>query len=437
MSEIHDKEAYAKIMPGVFEQYGKNFCCAPWNTLWTSATGDIKYCCASSEILGDSSLTIDTIINSPQAKEIRRQFLNNEQPESCKQCWDKERGGNFAGSARELSNVQGFESIIDSIAHTKEDGHIDKHNLKFIDVIWTNKCNFACLHCVPSLSSTINNTYEDVFSKWLYKNQTHGKFGYPNPDAIDNSDKIEYILKNADTLDQIHFNGGEPFLQADTFTLLDELMKAGYANKINLWFHTNGSVRSYKNIDIIEDYLKKWGNNSMIIMSHDHFGKRGEYFRYGYNEDKWLENFHRFKATGINLHVSTSLTLFNILTLHELMDWYYKNKISINTTLSLSYVTGPDLFDFSNVKYSEELKPLIPKVLTWSKMHLHPYYQYHWIEQIKNCEAMQDMPFDFTNLKEDFIPSITALDEKRNTNFLETFPELEPLYRKLKNDKSL
>lgn len=424
-----------KVLKDTFTKYGKKFCSAPWNALWTSADGKVKFCCASTQVLGTTEDKFENIVNSPIAKEIRLQFLKNEQPATCEQCWEREKAGNSSSSARTLANLQGCDVIKDSLADTNHDtGEIKKHNLKFFDIIWTNKCNFACLHCIPSLSSTINNSYKDVYSKWLYKSDVNNAWDQADPDTVDNSDKIEYILKNAATLDQLHFNGGEPFLQKETFILLDELMKAGYNNKINLWFHTNGSVRTYKNIDIVEEYLKKWGDNTMIIMSHDHFGARGEYFRYGYREDKWIENFNRFYEAGINLKVSASLTLFNAPTMHKLFEWYAVNDISTRASIDVNNVTGPKVWNFLNLSVDEKLKALTKRSMSWCYQHFVGRDRAGLIE-IANCSAMLDMPFDYLDLAEDFVKSIDAIDNKRNTSFVDVFPELEPLYTKLKNNE--
>lgn len=430
---VHDPPEV--VLKDVFLQYGEKFCSAPWNSLWTSATGNVKFCCATTQVLGTTENTFEEIVNNPIAKDIRLQFLKGEAPNTCEQCWEREKAGDSSSSARTLANMQSCDVIKDSLADTDHNtGEIQKHNLKFFDIIWTNKCNFACLHCIPSLSSTIDTTYKEVFSNWLYKSDSHKSWASVDPDTIDNSNKIEYILKNADTLDQLHFNGGEPFLQKETFILLDELMKRGYNNKINLWFHTNGSVRTYKNVDIVEDYLKKWGDNSVIIMSHDHHGERGEYFRYGYREDKWLENFNRFYDAGIQVKVSTSLTLFNAPTMHKLFEWYAINEISTRASIDINNVTGPRVWNFLNLSVDEKLKAVTKRSLTWCNQHFIGRDR-AGLNEIANCSAMLDMPFDYLDLAEDFVASIDAIDKKRNTSFIKVFPELEPLYTKLKNNE--
>lgn len=417
----------------VEKKYGESFCCAPWNTVWTGSNGDVKFCCASTDVLGNiSNNTIEEIYNSPVAKQLRKQFLKGEKPEGCITCWDKERGGTSIGHARWYSNEQGKNVIDDSVLHTSDDGTLNKHNLKFVDLIWSNKCNFACIHCVPWLSSTISNNYKDVFSIWLNKDQRSTFERYKNPDKIKNDSKLEFILKHSTSLEEIHFNGGEPFLQTETFTLIEELLKFPHHKNIKLWFHTNGSVRTYKDVDIVEDYLTKWQGKVQIVLSHDHFGERGEYFRYGYNEKKWLENFWRFVDCEIETSIETSFTLFNALTLKDLFSWYEKQGILNHAYPALSYVHSPEIWNFQNLGFESDLKKQLElSLINTGVKVVRPKMYKDWYLNIQNSLELLNYDYDYAIFKKDFIRSIQALDNKRNTKFLEVYPELNSIYERL------
>jgi MoaA/NifB/PqqE/SkfB family radical SAM enzyme len=415
----------------VFKQYGESFCCAPWNTVWTSSDGNVKFCCASSQVLGNiKNESVINIMNNDIAKGIRKEFLDKQKPKSCESCWETERGGPAIGNPRWLSNQQGQDVIVDSLDNTNVDGHIEKHNLKFVDLIWTNKCNLACLHCQPDISSAIADSYKEVFPIWLDKKPLEHYDIYKTSAVVDNSSKLNYVLDNCDKLEQIHFNGGEPLMQEETFELIEELMKRGLNKQINLWFHTNGSIRTYKGVDIVEDYLGPWGKNCKITMSHDHFGKRGEYFRYGYHEGKWLENFDRFHNAGIEMTIQTSFTLFNTITLPELAEWYVSNNISSRAGMKLTYVSNPYVWNFLNLGKYEEFRDKTKLALSNSKQLLATA---NWINSIDNCLNLLDQPFDYNEVDGKFVKGIDALDVKRKTKFLETFPELAGFYNQLKN----
>ena len=417
----------------VEKKYGESFCCAPWNTVWTGSNGDIKFCCASTDILGNiSKNSIEDIYNSPLAKNLRVQFLKGEKPEGCVTCWDKEKGGTSIGHARWLSNNQGQFVIDDSVNHTQDDGTLTKQNLKFVDLIWSNKCNFACIHCVPWLSSTISLNYKDVFSIWLNKDDRSTFEKSKDSQEINNINKLEFILKNSHSLEEIHFNGGEPFLQTETFSLIEELLKLPHHKNIKLWFHTNGSIRTYKNVDIVDDYLTKWQGKCQIVMSHDHYGDRGEYFRYGYSEEKWLENFWRFIDIGIETSIDTSLTLFNALTLKDLFTWYEKQGILEYAYPSLNYVHSPEIWNFQNLGYVADLKrELKLSLINTGVKVVRPKMYEDWYLNIQNCLELLNYDYDYAIFKKDFVRAIHALDIKRNTKFLEVYPELNNIYERL------
>ena len=415
----------------VIKQYGESFCCAPWNTVWTSSDGNVKFCCASNQVLGNIKTdTIINIMNNDVAKGIRKEFMDKQRPKSCESCWETERGGPAIGNPRWLSNQQGKNVIEDSLAHTNSDGQLNKHNLKFVDLIWTNKCNLACLHCQPDISSAVADNYKEIFPIWLDKGSLFDYDNYKTSAVVDNSSKMKYVLDNCNEIDQIHFNGGEPLMQEETFELIDELMKRGLNKQINLWFHTNGSIRTYKGVDIVEDYLGPWGKNCKITMSHDHFGRRGEYFRYGYHEGKWLENFDRFHDAGIEMTIQTSFTLFNTFTLNELSQWYVDNNISKRAGMKLTYVSNPLVWNFLNLTIHDEFREKIQLALGDSKTILPAP---SWTASIDNFLNLLNQKFDYTEVKTKFVKGVEALDAKRKTNFMETFPELVLFYQSLRH----
>jgi pyruvate-formate lyase-activating enzyme len=430
-------------MKEVFDQYGESFCSAPWNTLWTGANGDIKYCCGTTDIIGNiNTQTIESIINGPKANKTRLEFLSGSKPNECEACWEREAKGMKIGHPRYVCNKASANSIAESITKTNPDGSLKEHTVTFVDVIWTNKCNFSCLHCIPSLSSTIASSYKDVFSNWLPVELHNFDYWKNNPES-DNSKKMEYILQNAHSIELLHFNGGEPLLQEETFILLDELKRIGLQGKIKLWFHTNGSIRHYKNVDIVEDYLIGW-KNCQINISHDHFGHRGEYFRYGYKDKKWLETFHRFKDAQLPVYIDTSITLFNALTLKDLATWYKDNKIlERGTVLGWNYIYGPEVWNLINLTYIDQTKNQLQESLAETLSMLNSF-GYHgglsvWKNSIRRLLQVLDTSKDinYHELQTKFVRSIDALDRQRGTNFLTTYPELNNFYREIKNDKPI
>ena len=129
----------------VFKQYGDSFCSAPWTSVWSGAGGDIKFCCATSQVLGNvNDQSIESIIHSPKANAARLQFLNKQKPAECDACWQREAKGNIVDNPRYVCNSASTNSISDSLLMTNPDGSLKEHKLNFFDIIWTNKCNLSC-----------------------------------------------------------------------------------------------------------------------------------------------------------------------------------------------------------------------------------------------------------------------------------------------------
>jgi organic radical activating enzyme len=424
-------------MDSIFRRYGSNFCSAPWTGLWTSPAGDVKFCCVSSEVLGnikDSSFS--SIVNSAPARALRLEFLSGSKPRSCGTCWRREEFGVVSGYPRSASNLYGQHVIDFALSRTLADGSIEgPYPLGFFDLIWTNKCNFACVMCAPAISSSIDSTQRDVFKIWLKNPNLYPAEGSSsNPDQI-----IDYVLSNHEHLKVIHFNGGEPLLQEQTFDLLDLMLQRGLHKKVAIWFHTNGSVRTYKGVDIAEDYLKDWPDCS-VVLSHDHYGSRGEYIRYGYSDNKWLETLNRFsRYKNIKLYVDTSITLLNVLTLKDLISWYGRHLVVFKVRqINWHLVSNPEIWILSNLVLDRESRDILSKSLqdTWDFIAQTPMRQRFFSSWQLNISSLIAglSHWDSELHTENFHQAIKALDSKRSTDFKLTFPELGFYYEKCANN---
>ena len=112
-----------------------------------------------------------------------------------------------------------------------------------------------------------------------------------------------------------------------------------------MWAHTNGSVRTYKGVDIIKKYVSKWEDRFQITMSHDGCGPRGEYIRYGYKDKKWLEIFNRIIKSKCHVGIQHSINIFNVLHQYDCLEWYLNNCLSaVNTVRSDRIWSNPNDF---------------------------------------------------------------------------------------------
>lgn len=406
-------------------KYGSNFCAAPFNSLHEGPDGLVSTCCKTRTAIGNSKThTFEEMYNSDHAKSVRKMFLLNQKPSQCRGCWELEKGTDKPANNRMFSNASGFNTIDELVANTQPDGTLNLHKPEWLDLLWTNKCNFACLGCSPELSTSIAKNYKKSYSILNaidYKDVPDNEIQWKN----NNKSKIDYILEHSDTIRMIHLNGGEPFLSEDIFELLDVLLKNNLQKKIKIWSHTNGSVTtSFKGVDIINDYLVHWGNNASITMSNDGNGARGEYIRYGYRDKKWLETYLKIKDAKIDVNIQTCINVFNGLAIEEIADWILtnctRNDKRPHSTLTIwsNPSTNIRLYNFDEETKTKALQSL--KNLETSGNH-----PIGWERFLKKHQDWMSNSgeLDINNAK-NWYNGVISLDQERNTNFDATFPEL-------------
>lgn len=427
MGDIFKKHHYE-----ITEKYGKNFCAAPFTSLHQLGEGVVTTCCKTRDPIGNSNThSYEEIMNSDHAKKVRAQFLRGEKPAQCRSCWEYEDNNDWPANNRVFSNYSARTQIDDAVKDTAPDGTLIKQHPAWLDMLWTNKCNFACLGCSPELSTTIATKYKDAFADIN---------GIPvenyHPDineqwSMDNIAKIDYILKHSDTITKIHLNGGEPFMQEDVYELLDAILNKGLQKQIMIWAHTNGSITKYKGIDLVEDYLKHWGNNCKITISSDHYGKRGEYIRWGYKEQKWVDSYNRFFDAGINLGVQTCYSLLNALTVEDMGEWFY-NTLPKPLYGSLTLWTDHRAFDPRLLQLTPDLlENAIQQLENLKTNDLHPD---HWQSNLQGHINYLSGMIEENRLHEkarNFIKGTDSIDKARGTDFNTTFPELTEFKKRL------
>ena len=90
------------------------FCVLPWVSLEASPIGTVRPCClADDEILDDfgnkcrfDTHRFDIIRNTRHMQELREQFLQGQQPKTCRKCWHEERAGRTSKRMHTLDRLK-------------------------------------------------------------------------------------------------------------------------------------------------------------------------------------------------------------------------------------------------------------------------------------------------------------------------------------------
>jgi len=178
----------------------ENFCPIPFLQLQLNPLGNVSACCFSGEYkVGDvATSTVEKIWNNEEMQKWRREFLTGD----IKICKDPMR--NF--DCHKMYN------------HLKEHVvplEIQPELPKRLDLRLNGKCNLECIMC-------------DV---WKQPNKLYDSSDFWNigPEKI-----FPYLL-------EIDMLGGEPFIQRDTFRLIDEVTKVN--SKCSWGFITNAAYK--------------------------------------------------------------------------------------------------------------------------------------------------------------------------------------------------
>ena len=391
----------------------KSFCMFPWVHLYTSPKGKVYPCCTTDEsvVLGDThNEKLEQIWNSDQLKQIRLDMLNDKPVNLCRLCYKMEESTPWTW--RRFSNDT-FEKYFDEIVtQTEDDGRLENFKLKFIDVRFSNICNFACRTCGS-----------DCSSMWAAENKQRGLINHIVLHADDHKGNLlQEVLSQVHNADIIYFAGGEPLITEEHYTILEELVRQNLTH-IKLRYNTNTSTIKFKSFDLLDLWSRF--NTIEVQSSIDHYGERAEYIRHGTDWADVERNLLLFRQQpNITVGISTVLSVFNYQTLTEFYNYmldkkllgYGDKNLYLTLTNNPKHMCSKNLPGYIKHSGNEKIKRFNTLL--------------NYIE-LKNCltEAAE-----FTNA-EDYWPTykdklkidIYKIDKIRGQDFEKTFPEIASL----------
>ena len=168
--------------------------------------------------------------NSIFKKEQRAKMINGIRPEECDYCWKIEDLNKGFRSDRHIktTDTNWAWDRFDEIANANPRENV---NPSYLEVSFSNVCNFACAYCSP-----------DISSKWMEDVKKHGPYPVKNVGA---ANSIEYLKSSGKypfthkeenpyvdafwewfpnvfkDLKVFRITGGEPLMSKDTWKLID------------------------------------------------------------------------------------------------------------------------------------------------------------------------------------------------------------------------
>ena len=298
------------------------FCVLPWVSLETSPIGTVRPCCLAEEELVDNSgdkfnlatASFAGIQTSNSMRQLRQEFIDKKQPQTCRKCWREERAGRTSKRMHTL----------DRLKHMLPDQEwtADAKPLMFLDLKLGNICNLKCRICGSWSSSTfateeLANLDPTENKKTNHHYQMLRQGAWPR----ENQQFWSEIAAVSDQIQYIEFTGGEPFMIQEHFDMLQGLVDRGLAHNIEIHYNTNGTQwpenaeAVWKHFKIVE-----------IAFSIDDVGARFEYQRSNAVWADVVANIAKFRELrsrnrNIRLQICCTINVFNVYYLEETANW--------------------------------------------------------------------------------------------------------------------
>ena len=401
-----------------------------------------------------------TALHNTRFKKMKRkEMLNGSRPKECDYCWNVEdnsdRFSDRVFKSQESWSAPHFDEIV------KLDWR-ENFNPRYVEVAFSNACNFKCSYCAPAFSSKWQEEIErygaypttDEFNSFKY-NQLEDKMPIPHREHNPYVDAFwKWWPDLYQDLHTFRITGGEPLLSKDTWGVFDYILNHPNPNKkLNLAINSN--LGGPKNIiDKFIDYIKRLEdeervNEFIVFTSAESWGNHAEYIRHGLDFNYFWDNCNRILDSS-NRTILTFMSTYNALSVpryDKLIRGIYDLKEQYGN--SDRYWNSAVFLDSSYLRYpTHQTVQVLPTewdntILEQSQLmdfmgvplfdHRYVGYSDIEIQKVKRIYDWKTSEWDGKEqqVKEhryNFGKFFKEHDKRRGTDFRKTFPELEGFY---------
>ena len=382
--------------------------------------------------------------NSQYKKEQRLKMLTGERPNECNYCWKIEDLGKdyFSDRHYKTSDTWAWDRF-DEIATSDPSENVYP---SYLEVSFSNACNFACAYCSP-----------DVSSKWMEDIKLNGayptKHGAHNLEYLEQTGKMPIPQRDYNPyvdafwkwfpdalphLKVLRITGGEPTMSKDTWKLLDYLIENPRIG-LDVAINTNACVEDKLVDKLIEkiNALADVGIKVDVYTSLESTGNQAEYARDGLNYFSWIQNVERFLAeTKSTVAVMTTINILSLTTFVDfimlIMDLRKEHNTSFEWNripLSINIMHWPPhlqctLLDKEvRIRTADTIENLCK---SWLKYYTKEKYARIYLEEFDQIQRFCDYlrtSEPAVEHRADFVRYIQAYDKRRNKNFENIFPQ--------------
>lgn len=455
-----DRVRVQEIRRDIINKVSPSFCTAKWlqTTLYLQ-TGFNHSCHHPSphkipeeEVLKNPA----ALHNSNFKKQQRKKMLKGQRPEECKYCWNIEdlNKNYFSDRHYKSADLWAWDRFYDI---AKSDPSEDVFPA-YLEVSFSNACNFACAYCSP-----------DISSKWMHDIKHNGpypvEFGSHHLEYLEKRGQMPYAHDEYNPyveafdkwfpeayphLKVFRITGGEPTMSDQFWRTLDFILENPRPD-LEISINTNLGVPK-KLIDKLIEYAKRLDEECkecQIYTSCEAAGPQIEYARDGMDYEYWKSNVTRIlDETECRVLIMTTL---NVLSIPSFVDFlkdmilfrqkYDSMWYAHRTPISFNYLRFPPhlqvtlLDKRTRKKYADEIEEY---VLRWHRdVTPDPNVKFYLeeINQIQRfCDYMRKDQTSGPKYRRDFVNFVDEYDKRRNKSFQDTFPEFAMMYEIWKDE---
>ena len=324
-----ETERIKRIIP-IMNEISPTFCLAKWHhTSIYLHTGQTHSCYHPRP----HAIQLDEIKDNPAAlhntrtkKQERAMMLVGEKPDGCKYCWNVESLSDTHISDRHIRNQSIYNhKRLEEIKNSTWDLNI---NPEYIEIAFSNECNFKCGYCHPMSSSSFQSEIKKFGPYETVKNHRLD-IEWFKPYEEDDNPYVKawwaWWPEMSKTLNILRITGGEPLMHKSTWRLFDQLREDPRPH-IELNINSNLGVKPSlidKLAENINELIKdKKIKQFKLFSSMDTWFGRAEYIRTGLKLVLWETNLDTY-ITQTHSPI-TFMCTFNILSVTSFTDFLQK-----------------------------------------------------------------------------------------------------------------
>lgn len=445
-----EEQKYKNVIK-ILDSVSPSFCLAKWHQLTLYLQNGFNHSChhPSPHKVPLDELTVNykALHNTKFKKQQMQKMIDGERPSECDYCWKAEDSGHI--SDRVYKSASSWAKInFDSVLKNKT----EDVNPAYLEISFSNVCNFKCAYCSPDLSS-----------QWFDEIKTHGP--YPTSQNHNNFDWFRQTgkmpIKHTDhnpyveafwkwwpelysSLHTLRLTGGEPLLSKDAWRMLDYI-EENPNNELVFAINTNLCVPD----ELVDKLILKIQNISknakefQFFTSGEAMGYPAEYIRYGLDYNKWSVNLEKVLSnTNVIVAIMTTVNLTSVTTYSDFIRYILdlRGKYNVGATFNkvqfmTNFLRYPEFLSLTlldaNTKerFTADIEHLILERGVWDGYATLTFSE---VDQLRRMIDYMNLSVDnikLNSLRADFKLFVDEYDNRRNTNFIETFPELTTFYK--------